>query len=144
MKPHGSKFEYERERDEDLLRSFRKLVIESKRINIMEICARLVNMPSVRFWVTEERAAIVLSSMMKGDKLEYMRPTKREMFNEIFRRAMALRRTCPNMPVIELAFHVVRQPAPKFYLTPKSAKYLILCAKKRRYEETRQRIRHMF
>lgn len=144
MKPHGSKFEYERERDEDLLQTFRRLIVESKVINILDICSILVNSPSKRFWVSEERAAIVLSSMMKGDKLEKMRPTKREMFNEIYRRAMELRKENPKMTIFELAFHVVRQPAPKFYVTPKSAKYLILCAKKRCYEETKRRLKHMF
>ena len=144
MKPHGSKFEYEKERDLDLLKNFRDLVVQSKFINILEICEKLVNMPSQRFWVSEERAAIVLSAMMKGDRLEKMRPTKREMFGEIYRRAMELKRDNPNMTIFELAFNVVRQPAPKFYVTPKSAKYLILCAKKRCYEETRKRLRHAF
>lgn len=144
MKPHGSKFEYERERDEDLLQTFRRLIVESPVINILNICTILANSPAKRFWVSEERAAIVLSAMMKGDRLEGMRPTKREMFNEIYRRAMQLRREHPEMTIYELASNVVRQPAPKFYVTPKSAKYLVLCAKKRCYEETKRKLRHMF
>jgi hypothetical protein len=144
MKQYGSKIEYERERGIDLLRNFRRLVEESQVVKIIDICGILVNMPSARFWVSEERAAIVLSSMMKGDKLDNMRPTKREMFNEIYRRAMLLKEKNPDMTIFELAFNVVRQPAPKFYLTAKTAKYLILCAKKRCYEETKKRIGHIF
>ena len=144
MKPHGSKFEYEHERDLDILRNFRKLVSESEEVNISNICSTLVNMPAQRFWVSEERASIVISAMMNGDRLENMGQIKRDMYYEIYRRAMILKKENPDITVYEMVFNVVRQPAPKFYVTPKTMKYLILCAKKRCYEETRKRLRHMF
>ena len=143
MKPHGSKFEYGHERDTDLLRAYRQLIISAEYISMPLIYESVVMMPSSRFWVSEERAAIVIAAMMKGDKLLSMRPNKREMFVEIYRRAMTLKKECPQLSVLDVAFKVVRQPAPKFYLTPGSAKVIICKAKKEWYEERKRRLRHL-
>lgn len=144
MKHHGSKFEYEEERNHDLMRVYHELICASDFINLPQIYKEVVNMPSARFWVSEERAAIVISSMMKGDKLLDMRPTKREMFKEIYRRAMLLKKEQPALSVYDIAFKVVRQPAPKFYITPGYAKSIIFYAKKKWYEERKRKLRHLF
>lgn len=144
MKYHGSKIEYEEERNHDLMRVYHELICASDFISLPYIYKEVVNMPSTRFWVSEERAAIVISSMMKGDKLLYMRPTKREMFKEIYRRAMQLKREQPALSVYDIAFKVVRQPAPKFYITPGYAKSIIFYAKKEWYEERKRKLRHLF
>lgn len=144
MKHHGSKFEYEEERNHDLMRVYHELICASDFISLPQIYKEVVNMPSARFWVSEERAAIVISSMMKGDKLLDMRPTKREMFKEIYRRAMLLKKEQPALSVYDIAFKVVRQPAPKFYITPGYAKSIIFYAKKKWYEERKRKLRHLF
>ena len=144
MKPHGSKFEYENERDADLLRAFNQLVTQAKRISCPEIYGQLVNMPSKRFWVSEERATIVISSMLKGNKLDGMRPCKKEMFYEIYRRVLKMREEKPSLSIPEIVFNVLRQEAPKFYITPKSAKYLIFYAKKKCFQEKKHKLRHLF
>ena len=130
MKPHGSKFEYEKQRNEDLMRAFNELIEAAPYICLSSIYSQLVNRPSSRFWVSEERAAIVIAAMMKGDRLERMRPNKREMFYEIYRRAMILKKEKPTLSIFELAFQVVKQKAPKFYLTPGSAEVIIYRTKK--------------
>lgn len=101
-------------------------------------------MPSARFWVSEERAAIVIAAMMQGDKLERMRPNKREMFQEIFKRAMKLKQENPALTIYDLAFNVVRQPAPKFYLAPGYAKNIIFHVKKQWFEQRKKKLRHIF
>ena len=101
-------------------------------------------MPSLRFWVSPERAAIVIASIMKGDKLSYMRNNKREMFREIYKRAMEIRKKLPNLTILETASIVVEQPAPKFYLTPGYAEIIVGKIKKQCYERTKQRLRHLF
>lgn len=98
-------------------------------------------MASARFWVSEERAAIVISSMMKGDRLLNMRPTKREMFKEIYRRAMLMRKEQPELSVYDIACMVVRQQAPRFYIMPGYAKSIIFHAKKKWYEERKRKLR---
>jgi hypothetical protein len=144
MKPHGSKFEYEQERNDDLMRAYHELIEAAPYICLNNIYREVVNMPSARFWVSEERAAIVIAAMMKGDQLQGMRPNKREMFNEIYRRAMILKKEKPTLSIFELAFQVVRQAAPKFYLTPGSAEVIIYRAKKKWYEQRKRKLRHLF
>lgn len=144
MKPHGSKIEHEKERNDDLMRAYHELIEQSTFICLPKIYKEVVNRPSSRFWVSEERAAIVISQMIKGYQLQDMRPTKREMFREIYRRAMRLRKEQPNLSVFDLAFKVVRQPAPKFYMSPGYAKIIIITAKRTWYEERKRKLRHLF
>ncbi len=144
MKPHGSKVEYEKERNDDLMRAYHRLIQDTDYICLAEVYRNVVNMPAERFWVSEERAAIVISAIMKGDQLKGMRQTKREMFQEIHRRAMILKRQKPQMSVYDLAFNVVRQPAPKFYMTPGYARSIIFQHKKKWYEERKRKLRFLF
>lgn len=148
MKPYGCKFEYEKERNNDLMRAYHELVERSSHICLPVIYEEVVNMPSARFWVSEERAAIVIAAMMKSvnvdEALNDMRQNKKEMFHEIYNRAMKLREKNPMMSVFDLAFNVVRQPAPKFYLTPGSARVIIYRAKREWFEARKRKLRHLF
>lgn len=144
MKYFGSYFEYEQERNDDLMRAYHQQINARKYINLPDVFRAVVDMPSKRFWVSEERAAIVVARMMKGDKLLTMRSTKREMFYEIFSRVMELKKEYPDMSVFELTFKTVRQPAPKFYLTVGSAKVIIYKIKKQWYKTRMQKLRHLW
>lgn len=144
MKPIGSKFEYESERNNDLMSVYHNLICGCEEIKLCELMERVVNSPSRRFWVSEERAAIVVSAMMKGDCLEGMSETKREMFTEIYRRVMDMKGSRSKMSLSEIIFDVIRQPAPKFYLTPGSAKVIIHKIKRKWYEERKRKLRHLF
>lgn len=48
--------------------------------------------------------------------LETMRSTKREMFEEIYKRVVALKEKHPDWHLCQLVFEVVNSPAPKFYM----------------------------
>ncbi len=109
-----------------------------------EIYRQVVDMPSTRFWVSEERASIVISYMLKGRSIDKMRPNKREMFYEIFRRFQKLQKERPDETVYNLVFDIVGAPAPKFYLTPKSAKVIISRIKAEWYEKKKRKYRHLF
>lgn len=139
MKNFGSTFEYEKQRNDDLMRAYREEIEQCKFIKMPDVFKKVVNRPSQRFWVSEERAAIVLSAMIKGDTLDNMRPLKREMFFEIYRRAMELREKNPELSVFNLAFCVVRQQAPKFYLTPGSAKVIVSKIKRQWYKKRKRK-----
>lgn len=144
MKPRGSKVEYEKERNNELMEAYHKLIDSADCICMDKIYNDVVDMPASRFFVSEERAAIVISSIMRGNKLMNMRPTKREMFFEIYRRAMLIRKQHPERTVFDLAFEVVRQHAPKFYMEPGYARRIIFQEKKKWYEERRKKLRHLF
>lgn len=144
MKPVGSRFEYTEERDKDLIRAYREQIALCQTIHLPELLERTVNSPSSRFWVSEGRAAIVISEMIRGDKLEKMNSMKREMFLEIYGRVLNLQRELPTLSIAELVWKILNQPAPKFYITPGSAKVIIHKIKKKWYKERMQRLRHLF
>lgn len=78
----------------------------------------------------------VVSAMRKGKPiLDTMRPTKREMFQEIYRRVDALREKYPDSTLFDLVMEVVNSPAPKFYMRPRCAMEIIYKIKKGYYEQ---------
>lgn len=122
MKSFGSVLAFTRERNAALLKAYREQVDAASFVRLNEIGEKIVNSPSPRFWVSEERAAAVVSAIMRGKPgLETMRPTKREMFEEIHRRVMALKEQHPDWHLCQLVFNVVNSPAPKFYMEVSSA-----------------------
>lgn len=126
MKRKGSKFEYEAERNKELLKAYCSQVEICSEIHLDEILSRVVNTPCSRFWVSDERASIVMSGIERGTaNLDSMIESRKEMFLEIYDRVKALRINNPTMSLSELTNEVVKQPAPRFYLTAKSARTII-------------------
>lgn len=142
MKNVGAIFEYEEERNMDLMRAYREQLASHENKDIQSVFNRVVEMPSKRFWVSEERAAIVISEMIRGKGLKIKGKVKREMYHEIFRRVNGLKEKHPDKSVYDLTFMVVTGPAPKFYLTPGSAKVIIHKVKKQWYEERKRKLQH--
>lgn len=132
MKKKGTISQLQHERDDDLMRAFQQELAGRPHIQLPEVLNAVVSSPSKRFWVTSERAAIVIYNMMKGDELEHMRPLKRKMFREIYRRVMKLKANYPQLSIPILTEQVVAEPAPEFYITPGSAKVIISRIRKRR------------
>lgn len=122
MKSFGSVLSFTRERNAALLKAYREQLSTVRFVRLNEIGEKIVNSPSPRFWVSEERAAAVVSAIMRGKPvLATMRPTKREMFEEIHRRVVTLKEQHPDWHLCKLVFKVVNSPAPKFYMEASSA-----------------------
>ncbi|WP_301345897.1 MULTISPECIES: hypothetical protein [Muribaculaceae] len=122
MKSLGSTLAFTRERNAALLKAYREQVDAVGFVKLNEIGEKIVNSPSPRFWVSEERAAAVVAAIMRGKPvLDTMRPTKREMFEEIYTRVIALKELHPDWYLCELVQEVVNSPAPKFYMEVSSA-----------------------
>lgn len=119
-KNFGSVLEFTHLRNRDIMRAYREQIARAAHIRLPDILRRVADSPASRFWVSEERAAVEVSRMLAGKPFSRMRPNKREMFEEIFRRFIALREQFPGKSVYELTSIVVNQPAPKFYLTPRT------------------------
>lgn len=49
-----------------------------------------------------------------------MRPNKLEMFQEIYRRYLLARQAGPDRDTFDIVSDIVNQPAPQFYLTPRT------------------------
>ena len=125
MKRKGSKVECSDERMLDLMRLYRNQIKISETISHNVFC-EIVNKPSRRFWVSGKRAAVVISAIMQGDNiLSKMRTPKREMYNEIYARAVKIKKQNPTLSMLEICESVIEEPAPKIYLSPGSAKIMV-------------------
>lgn len=123
--------EYSQERSDDLMRAYDEYIQSCDYIRMPDVYNNIVNMPSRRFWVSDIRAALVISAMTRGEaRLDKMCASKREMYEEIYRRVATMREKHPDKTTSELCAMVVIQPAPKFYLTPGSAKIMVCKARK--------------
>lgn len=143
MKKQGSTFSLETERNNDLLKAFRALFPQSDTTDL-SFYQQVADMPSKRFWVTEERATLVILAMHKGTSFKNMLDTKCEMYQEIYRRFLELRKKSPNLPTSILVGEIVNQPAPKFYMTAKSVREIIYRIRRKWYEERKKKLRHLF
>lgn len=131
MKHLGSYFPYKKQREVELIRAFRQEIADSKHINMDEIFKRVVLRPCSRFWVSEERAAIAVSSMFRGCDAGITNKLKRNMYSELFRRYKELRLKNKGVPMSRIIYVIVNSPAPQFYLSPSQAKMIINAARKK-------------
>lgn len=120
MKHLGDRMYFVEERNADLIRAYRRQLVEVRHISMPDIFTRVAESPASRFWVSERRAATVISAMQSGRPMPRMLPNKQDMFKEIYRRYIIKRRMHPHKSVYSLVSEIVNQPAPKFYLTPRT------------------------
>ncbi len=135
MKYYGSILDFTQERNQELMRVYQEELSKAGYIVMPKIFEQVANSPCSRFWVSEERAAIVISTLLAGKVIPNMRKNKREMFNEIFRRFLIAREQYPEKSIYALAIMVVNQPAPKFYMTPRTVGELIYRIKNGWYDK---------
>ena len=124
MKHLGSIFVYQREREKELYAAFKKEIACCKHINMKEIFSNVVKYPCSRFWVSEERAAIVISEIVRGRPI-LATASKKEMYREIYKRYKKLKEKNRNVPMSRLIYQVINSPSPQFYLSPSQAKIII-------------------
>lgn len=142
MKHKGAIMEYSKERMDDLMRAYDEYISSCDYIRMPEVYKMIVNMPSRRFWVSDIRAALVISAMIRGETdLNTMWPLKKEMYEEIYSRVLTLQEKHPELTISELCAKVIAQPAPKFYLTPGSAKIMVCKARKQWIQEKWKKLR---
>lgn len=142
MKHKGNRMELADERIDDLMRAYDEYIAVAGYIRMPDVYKTIVNMPSRRFWVSDIRATKVICAMMAGARLtSHMRPVKKEMFEEIFRRVICLREENPHWTLRTCCSIVVAQPAPKFYIMPGTAKIMVCKARKKWVQEKLKRLR---
>lgn len=135
MKYYGSILDFTQERNQELMWVYQEELSKAGYIVMPKIFEQVANSPCSRFWVSEERAAIVISTLLAGKVIPNMRKNKREMFDEIFRRFLIVREQYPEKSIYALAIMVVNQPAPKFYMTPRTVGELIYRIKNGWYDK---------
>ena len=147
MKYKDSRCYFIQERDADLLRAYKEIIKVRDNIRLSEIEENLAQSPSRRFWVSEDRAYIVILDLLLGKSIDYMIPTRRAMYHEIFRRFKNYRKQYPHLSKMDIIKRVCYEPAPSFYLTPQTMHVILYRVrkeeKKRCYEERKRRLRFM-
>lgn len=145
MKHKGSRCDFTKERDADILRAYKEVISVRDNIGLLEIERRLLQSPSKRFWVSVDRAYNVILNMLNGKSISNMNSQKREMFQEIFRRYKIYSKEHPSLTKMDVIWQVCNQEAPSFYLTPKSLHVILHRVRKeekKRCYELRQRKLH--
>lgn len=145
MKHKGSRCDFTKERDADILRAYKEVISVRDNIGLLEIERRLLQSPSKRFWVSVDRAYNVILNMLNGKSINNMNSQKREMFQEIFRRYKIYSKEHPSLTKMDVIWYVCNQEAPSFYLTPKSMHVILHRVRKeekKRCYELRQRKLH--
>lgn len=126
MKHQGCISDYIPQRNLELIQAYRRALSTKEFIVRHEVCTIVANTPCSRFWISEERATAVITDLFKGKYvLDNMRPLKREMFMELFKRTQKLRAEQPDVPLFDIVMLAVNSPAPKFYMTPDSIVQII-------------------
>lgn len=138
MKKLGSTSDFTEARDKELLGAVRRLVMDPSCKSMTEVYARAVMEPCSRFWVSERRAAEVISKMLRGVDPDWKSvPLRRKMYQELCRRVIAWRGENPGHPLSDAVFAAVNSQAPEFYLTPESAMVIVSRIMKRNAERRR-------
>ena len=125
MRHRNSINTHRRQRDSELLKAYRQQVTEAEHVYLPEVLEHVVSMPTKRFWVSEERATIIIKRMMRGDELEGMRPSNKELYREILSRGRGYLENHPMDSLSEAVWQVVNGPAPRVYMTADSARVIL-------------------
>ena len=131
MRKVNSVSEFSSERSELLLNHFRKSIATQSVISASRAFHEAAEAPAPRFWVSEAQAVRVINRMAKGeDPTVDMFPEKRDMYREIFRRVMEIKREHPEMTLGDIVFTVVNSEAPKSYISDVRAAQIIMAARR--------------
>lgn len=136
MKHAGCILEFTDQRNEELMRTFDRVLKENPFIDLEDAYAKVAESPCSRFWVSEERAKVVLSAMEKNNSGLYdMRHHKREMFLELHRRTKSLQEKHPDDSFFDIVMMAVNSPAPRFFMSPRFVKDIIYAINKGSYRK---------
>ena len=130
MKKQGSTSDFTDDRNRELHRHFMDILRTSRGVALRDMFGMAASRPSSRFWVSEHRAAIVVSAMLQGRPLGRINQKRREMYEEITRRVKRLLAHHPDMTLLAACCDVIYQEAPEFYLTDESARCIIYRTRK--------------
>ncbi|MGN1228513.1 MAG: hypothetical protein ACI4T5_02505 [Prevotella sp.] len=143
MKRKNARFELEQERFDDLMRVFHSCLAVSQHVNNNQLLEQAIKQPSSRFWVTEERATIVIGAMLRGKSIEHMCINKQLMYQEIYRRVVSLLDKSKDLPVSHAVAQVITQKAPCFYMGIDLARKCYYSFKKQWYLKRFKRYRYL-
>lgn len=125
-----------------------QLLNDNQKVNMFAVARLASTYPASRFWISEERAKVVLKAWCYHDEEgvpypyyadpETMSHQHRAMFREIYSRYKLLKQKFPSRDTDSIVYQVVNSPAPSLYLDPKSILvYFYSCKRKIDHEKKR-------
>ena len=125
MKKKGNICDCTHQRDIELCATYRNIISEATYIYLPDILRKVAESPASRFFVSEQRAYLVISQWRKSGVLSVTTPLRRRMFEDIWEIASDLMTQNQELSLYDAVFEAVNSPAPSFYLTPGSTRTLI-------------------
>ncbi len=125
MKKKGNVCEYTCQRDQQLCKEFRRQLSEATFINLPEIFRKVALSPAPRYYVSEQRAFLVINQWRSTGEMPVNSRLRRKMFEEIAGKADSLMKRNPEMSLYDAVFDAVNSAATSFFLTPGSARTII-------------------
>ena len=125
MKNKKSKSDYIGTRNEELrARLIERMGRYPGRLDLL--WEEIATLPAGRFYISEERAARLLSHRRRtGSWPRGIKPHRCLMLEEIWRRVELARRRNPEKSLSDIVFEVVNSPAPSLYITAGSMRAIM-------------------
>lgn len=143
MRHKGSTNEFTHQRDRHIFATFRHIMATNNGLSVMQVYQLVAASPAPRFFVSDKRAATVVSHIRRGLPLHRMSPHRRRMFLDIAQRVQQLLQQgrCPS--VRKAVAMVVASPAPELYLPPSTVYEIIKRKKIECFQERKRKLRFM-
>lgn len=121
----------------DLCAAYEAVRRSHYRCKKMRLYEMAVNLPAPRYYVTPRSAYLVIYPLLLGrtDHFVRMKEAKRELYISLYTKVVELsrQREYYGKGLMELLPFALRQPAPRFFISPIRARHIIkeyLCEKK--------------
>lgn len=134
MRHKGDSNTYISQRNDDLYEKYKDVIRHSEIIMSKEIFKRLVLMPAKRFYVSEERAGVIIRKMIKGEDLGKMKKETKQMYQDIFNIVKKMLCNDKENTLSKIISKALYNKAPSFYLTENSARVIISRIKNKKYQ----------
>lgn len=132
MRHKGNTNEHKPSQDRDIMRTYRRILsIYGGIIRVADIYRLVAFAPATRFYVSEQQALRVCTRFSE-QALSRMRGQRAAMYRVIYSRVLNLRRLNPAITIRQAVDIIVRQPAPRMFLSPRQISAIIKKEKSRR------------
>lgn len=113
------------------------MCVDNKPSELME---RIAKMPAPRYWVSENRAAAVISLLEKGWTFPPKTIEQRKrLFTHLYLRYKEEKAKTPDKPLTRIVLELVLSPAPESFLSPSSIPRYIIDYREKIISERRKR-----
>lgn len=126
IKHKGSISEFKGERERELLAAYKVQLSKRhhKRLDY-SFWEAVAKTPASRFWVSADRAIVIIKKLLKGEDVPTKIENNRMMFEDLFQVVLKEKKKKPDDKLALLVERAIRTPAPQMYITPNSAKIII-------------------